>query len=425
MLLPRSPGAACARAAGWILLAVLSGGAALAQRVMVPHTSPRGLIALVDVSAGAMIQSDWIDVAATAQPPLTTASLLSHVERVDDEVWVAAGQWIYRYGVPSRSLIGSFPVGLPARSIDRQENRVLVTTRANIQSFSFDGSQLAVFDIQDAGDTMDMGDGTMLVALQDGTRVGRYTLAGDFIGVFAGPSVPTPFGILSRPGQLARRRNGNVLICGDVRVYEFTPAGDFVREVDAGPFEGGVIETFGGRWLVPLSTGLALHDPEFRTTNTVGGPFFGQGRKVGIFDRGDASVLNPGDPNTTVTCLGAPNATGFAARIGALGSPVVKERLFGLFGDRLPPGAMTAIAISREPAAIPFTGGTICVSRFSLAFPGGPQIADPTGRIQLVIVRGPIRLTSVAPGLTLHAQVFYRQGASVMVSDAISVTFAQ
>lgn len=406
-------------------MAALTTGAALAQRVMVPHTSPRGQIALVDVGAGAMIQSDWIDVESTALPPLTTASLLSHVERVEDEIWVAAGQWIYRYSVHSRGFIGSFSVGLPARSIDRQENRVLITTRSNIQSFATDGSPIAVFDIGDAGDTMDMGNGTMLVALQDGTRVERYTLAGDFIDVFAGPSVPTPFGILSRPRQLARRRNGNVLICGDVRVYEFTPAGDFIQEVDAGPFEGGVFETFGGRWLVPLGTGLALHDPGLQTTNTVGGPFFGQGRKVGLFDRGDAGALSPGDPTTSVTCPGVPNATGFAARIGALGSPNVRDRLFGFFADRLPPGAMTSIAISRDPAAIPFTGGTICLSRFGLTFPGGPQIADATGRIQLPIIRGPIVLTSVAPGLTIHAQVIYREGPSVKVSDAVSVTFAQ
>ncbi len=409
----------------WASVAAATVCVAAAQRVMIPHTSPRGLIALVDVSAGAMIQSDWIDVDATAVPPLTSANLISHAERVRDEVWVAAGQWIYRYDIPSRGLISSFSVGLPARSIERQANRVLVTTRSNIHSFDLAGSPTGLFPIDDAGDTMDMGDGTMLVALQDGTRVERYTLSGAFLEVFAGPSVPTPFGILSRPRQLARRRNSNVLICGDVRVYEFTPAGDFVQEVDAGPFEGGVFETFGGRWLVPLGTGLALYDPEFHTTNTVGGPFFGQGRKIGLFDRGDAGVLGPGDPSTAVTCAGAPNSTGFAARIGTLGSPFVEDRLFGLFADRLPPGAMAAMAISREPAAILFAGGTICLSRSSLAFPGGPQIADPTGRIQLPIIRGPIYLTSVVPGLTLHAQVIYREGPTVMVSDAVRVTFAE
>lgn len=421
-----SPAAGRAPLQGLLALAcasILPTGAK-AQRLLVPHDSPRAMVALVDVSAGALFDSAWIDVDATAVPPLTSSNVLSHAERVRDEVWVAGGQFVYRYDVGTRAYLGSFAALASVRSIDPQPGRVVLTTIDRVESRTFDGGFIEEFPIEDASDTLDLGDGTMLVARRAEARVDRFTRDGTFLSVFAGPSVPTPFGVLSRPQQLALDRGGRVLVCGDVRAYIFEADGTFVDEIDAGPFEGGVSSTYAGWLFIPLGTGMALHDPVTGATATIGGPFFGEGRKVGLLDRGDPGSLEPGEASSSMTCEGSVNSTGRQARVAVLGSSLATDRLFGLFGDRLPPGAPVIPLLSRVSTPLPFAGGALCLDRRVILTPLAPLAADSLGTVEAGLVRGPSAVIAPLPGSTLHLQLLYRDGPRTLISDAARVTFS-
>lgn len=416
MRLPRQPLLVAA--------ALLAGAApATAQRLLVPHDSPRAMVALVDVNAGALFDSAWIDVENTAEPPLTSSNVLVQAERVGDEVWVAGGLWVYRYDIQSRELIASFEARSPVRSIEQQDGRVLLTTFDEIEVRALDGSFLADLPISGASDTLALGDGTMLVARRTLARVDLFSTGGAFLGVFAGPSVPTPFGILSRPLQLSRMRDGRILVCGDVRAYVFETTGSFVQEIDAGPFEGGISDTFSGRLFITLGTGMALHDLATGATATIGGPFFGQGRKVGVLDRGDAASIGPGDPSSAVTCPGGINSTGRRARVAPIGSSLATDRLLGLHGDRLPSLALTLPLLARESDVLPLGGGFLCLDRRTLTTPLRPIVADEFGTVEAVLVRGPSAVVAPLPGSTLHMQLAYRDGGPLLVSDAVRVTF--
>lgn len=407
-----------------MLAALVPSGRAHAQRLLVPHDRPRGLVALVDVRAGALVTPDWIDVQATAWPPPSASSLVA-AERVRDEVWVAASGWIYRYSTETRGFLGNLHFDAPVRSIEAQSRQVVVTTGDFLETLDFDGTPTGRIEVDGAGDTLELRD-TMLVAVREETRIDRYTLAGRRIGVFAGPEIPSTFGVLSNPRQLALRANGNVLVCGDVRVYEFTPDGTFVAEYDVGPFEGGVAETVTGRLFVSLGDGVALHDSATGATTRVGGLEFGQGRKVGVLDSGLGPVLGPGEPSSDTTCPGARNSTGFAARAGVLGSGDTRDRLFGVFGDRLPPGAVVVVAAGRSPGATVLDAGTLCIERDAIQFVPGPVLAaDDAGRIVAPVLRGTSSTMLLLPGSTWHFQLVYRDGASVRLSDAVRVTFAE
>ncbi|MEM9378788.1 MAG: hypothetical protein AAGB93_02485 [Planctomycetota bacterium] len=399
-------------------------GEAAGQRLLVPHDRPRGLIALVDVRAGALVTPDWIDVQSTASPP-PNASALSAAERVRDEVWIAASSWVYRYSVSTREFLGALAFDSTVRSIDAQSRRVVVTTRDFLETLDFDGTRTGRLEVVGAGDTLELRD-TMLVAVRDETRIDRYTLAGRRIDVFAGPEVPSTLGVLSRPRQLALRANGNVLVCGDVRVYEFSPDGTFLAEYDVGPFEGGVAETVGGRLFVSLGNGVAVHDAASGATTRVGGFDFGQGRKVGVLDSGLPAVLAPGEASSEVTCPGARNSTGFAARAGALGSGDTRDELFGVFGDRLPPGVVVVLAAGRSPGTTVLNAGTLCIERDAvLLVPGLPLRADEAGRIVAPVLRGSSPAAPLLPGSTWHFQLVFRDGPEVRLSDALRVTFAE
>lgn len=414
---------AARRAAGILAVASVLAGPAAAQRLLVPHTSPRAQVALVDASAGALIDAAWLDVEATAEPPLSSSNILSHAERVGDEVWVAGGAWVYRYDVATRALLGAFQAGSNVRSIDPQEGRVVLTTIGQVELRGYDGAAQGTLPIFGASDTLDLFDGTMLVARRTLARVDRYTTDGQFVEVFAGPSVPTTLGVLSQPNQLARERYGHVLVCGDVRVYEFDVDGTFLDEIDAGPFEGGVSTTYSGRLVIPLSTGLALYDPATDALTTIGGPFFGQGRRVGLLDRGDPAVLAPGDPSSAMTCEGGLNSTGRRARVAAVGSAYPADRLFAIHGDRLPPGSVTMLLVARTSRPTPFAGGTLCVDRMTAVLPLPPMVAEADGTVDAALVRGPVASIAPFPGTTLHLQLLHRDGAAVRVSDAVRVTF--
>jgi len=390
--------------------------AALAQRLLVPHSSPRALVALVDAGAGVLIDGAWLDVEGTATPR-PSANSLRDAERVGDEVWVAAGARIYRYDVATRAFLASHPTAGVARSIEWQGDRVLVATPMLIHVFDLGGHGVTRMPISGAGDTLDLGDGTMLVARRDASRIDRFTLEGSFLSVFAGPQVPTPLGVLSRPLQLARRLGVNgestVLVCGDVRAYEFTLGGALVREFDAGFFEGGVHDTRSGRWLVSLSSGLVLLDPDTGARTTIGGPFFGTGRKIGLFDRGGAGTIGEAEPTAEVICAGD-------ARLGVLGSAVATDRLMSLFADRLPPGAPCALVVARDPARpAPGSAPGLCVDRVSSRFIGPATLAQADGQARFTLVEGSIGEVALAPFVDVYAQVVYRDGLDVRLTGAV------
>lgn len=396
--------------------AALLAPAALAQRLLVPHSSPRGLVALVDAGAGVLIDGAWLDVENTATPK-PSANSLRDAERVADQVWVAAGARIYRYDVATRAFIASLPTAGVARSIEWQGDRVLVATPALIHVFDVDGRSLGRLPIDGVGDTLDLGNGTMLVARRDVSRIDRFTREGGFLSIFAGPQIPTPLGVLSRPLQLSLRLGVHgeptVLVCGDVRAYEFTRGGAFVREFDAGFFEGGIHDTRSGRWLVSLSSGLVLLDPDTGARTTIGGPFFGTGRKIGLFDRGGAGSIGPAEPTVEEICGGD-------ARLGVLGSAVATDRLMSLFADRLPPGALCALVVARDPARpAPGAAPGLCIDRTSGRFVGAATVAQADGQARFTLVEGPLGEVALAPFVDVHAQAVYRDGLETRLTSAI------
>lgn len=410
-----------ASTAGALLLGVAPKAAA--QRLLVPHDRPRALVALVDVQAGALVDNAWLDVGATAIPPPSPGAIRV-AERVGDEVWVGAAVWVYRYDAVTRTFINSFFVDAPIRSIECQTRQVIVTTSDDLQSFDFDGTPRHRYPIYGAGDTLELRD-SMLVAIKDESRIDRYALDGTRLGTFAGPSIPTALGVLSKPQQLALRADGNVLVCGDVRVYEFTADGEFVGEYDVGPFEGGVAETIQGRLVVPLANGLALHDAATRATTRVGGLVFGQGRTARLFDRGPDPELEPDGSSSDVTCPGGVNSSGRVARVGVLGSANVADRIFSVFGDRLPPGAPAIVALAPSARRTVLEGGTLCLDPDSTTFVPQTVAADGNGTFLLPLVRGQQAIALFPPGTTWHVQLLVRDGPSLVLSDAARVTFAE
>lgn len=410
----------------WMPAAIALLTPAFGQRVMVPHNYPHAQVALVNIRAGALVDGAWIDVQATGVPTPGNG-VLKDAELVGDEVWIASSFWIYRYEARGqRRFLSSFSVPDPIRSIeaqsDAQQNRVVITTTEGLRFYDVDGTYQGNIDISGTGDTLELED-SMLVALQDDNRVDRYTLDGQWISTFAGPSVPTSLGILSRPLQVSRRLNGNILIAGDVRVYEFMPNGHFIAEYDVGPFEGGVIESISGRLFVPLQSGVALYDVATDRSTLIGGLYFGQGRRVGYYDDGTRASLQPGEWASDVVCRGAAHSGGDRARIGILGSPQLREESIAIFVDRMPPFAQALLMLSREQEVLPTDGlGYLCLGRRSLTFVGGAERADVSGQSLFTVVRGPSKAIHLEPGSTWFVQSLYRDGSALKFSSAITFT---
>ncbi|WP_145205553.1 hypothetical protein [Planctomycetes bacterium Poly30] len=407
-------------------LVVAAAAPALAQRVMVPHNYPGAQVALVNIRAGALVRGDWIDVQATGIPTPGN-NVLRDAELVGDEIWVASPFWIYRYEARGeRNFISSFSVHDPVRSIEAQSaaqnHRVVITTNEGLRFYTPDGTYLGDVDVDGTSDTLEL-EGSMLVALQDRNRIDRYTLDGQRISTFAGPSVPTSLGLLSEPLQLSRRRNGNILVCGAVRIYEFTAQGDFVGEYDVGPFEGGVIESLSGRLFVPLQNSVALYDELTDQSTLIGGLYFGQGRRVGYFDDGSRAVLQPGEWASDVVCRGAEHSGGDRARVGILGSPDLSEESLALFVDRTPPFAQSRLMMSRVQEFLPAGPvGNLCLDRNTLLFVGNAQQSDSRGRAVFQIVRGPQVAIQLGAGSTWLAQTLFRDGPVMRLSSAMSFT---
>ena len=400
---------------------------ALAQRVMVPHNRPQAQIALVNIRAGALVQSDWIDVFATAVPKPSNGQL-TDVELVGNEIWVAAPFWIYRYEARGeRRFLASFPVSQPVRSIEAQSaaqgHRVIITTTDSALIYDRSGNLQGEIAVVGAGDTLELST-SMLVAIQDDSRIDRYTFDGQFIETFAGPSVPTSLGVLSSPKQLSRRLNGNILVAGDVRVFEFSATGAFIGEYDIGPFEGGVIESVSGRILVPLLDGVALYDATTgRSTPVVGGLYFGQGRRVGYYDEGTRLTLVPGDWASDVLCRSYENSLGIDAQAAILGSPDLNERSLSIFVDRMPPFAQARLMLATGYLVTPMGSvGDLCLNQRSRFFIGGAERADVAGQALFQVVRGDFSLLNLGAGTTWCAQSIYRDGAELRLSSAITFT---
>ncbi len=399
---------------------------ALSQRVMVPHNRPHASVALVNLRAGALVDGRWIDVHDTGWPIPGNSELID-VERVCEEVWIASSFWIYRYEAGGdRPFIASFYVDAPIRSLEVQSDalagRVLVTTHDSIRVFDAHGIEQGRLPIEGAGDTLESGD-SMLVALQDDNRIDRYTFDGQWLGTFAGPSVPTALGLLSEPRQLSRRRNGNLLVAGDVRIYEFTAEGEFVGEYDVGPFEGGVIESVSGRLFVPLQNGMAIYDVPTERATLVGGLYFGQGRRVGYFDEGTRLDLDPGEWTADVTCRGAAHSGDDRARIGILGSPALDERSLTIFVDRMPPQSFGLLMLAPRPGFTPAGAiGHLCLDRRTAVYVGDAEVSDASGQAMFQVVRGPQAIMELGAGSTWFAQSLFRDGTAMRLSSAMTFT---
>lgn len=425
---PKRPSCAKGLALGSLnaLIAVALAPVSLGQRVMVPHNRPHASVALVNIGAGALVDGVWIDVQASGIPTPGNSELVD-AERVGDEAWIASSFWIYRYAVnDGRAFISSFHVDAQVRSLEFQPDvlggRVLVTTTDSIRVFRPDATEIGHMPIGGAGDTLEI-EGGMLVAIQDENRIDRYTLGGQWLCTFAGPAVPTTLGILSEPRQLSRRRNGNILVAGDVRVYEFTSEGLFIDEYDVGPFEGGVIESVSERLFVPLQNGVAIYDAASRRSTHVGGLYFGQGRRVGYFDDGSRSALEPGDWSSAVTCRGAAHSGADRARVGILGSPQLRERTLALFVDHLPQPSHSILMLApRYEFTEVGAAGNLCLHRDSLIIAGDPEPADEFGQALFQLVRGPEGHEALFPGSTWFAQALFRDGSSFRLSSAMKFT---
>ncbi len=402
------------------------GASALAQRVMVPHNRPHAQIALVNVRVGALVQGDWIDVEATAIPAPSNGQL-TDVELVGDEVWVAAPFWIYRYEARGdRNFIASFPVPDPVRSIEAQsmaqDGRVIITTTESLRIYDRAGNLIGSIPVPGAGDTMELAT-SMLIAIQDESRIDRYTFDGQFIETFAGPTVPTTLGVLSSPKQLSRRVNGNILAAGDVRVFEFSRSGAFIGEYDAGPFEGGIVESVDERLLITLQDGMALYDTATHRVTPLSGLYFGQGRRVGYYDEGTRETLVPGEWTSDGLCRSIENSRGFRARTSILGSPDLAEGSLSLFLDRMPPFAQARLMISSAQAFTPMGSmGDFCLDPRARFFIGGAELADSVGQAQFQIVGNNDALLELGPGTTWCAQGLYRDSVDLRFSSAITFT---
>ncbi|MEM8710544.1 MAG: hypothetical protein AAGG01_06300 [Planctomycetota bacterium] len=394
---------------------------------MVPHDQPGAQVALVNVRTGALVDGNFLDVRATGVPT-PGSSALTDVERVSDEIWVTASFWVYRYEARGeRRYLGSFSVDAPIRSLEFQDlepaGRVLITTTDSILVYDVEARERGHMPVAGAGDTLLLERTSMLVAIQDESRVDRYTLEGQRLGTFAGPTVPTALGLLSEPRQLARRLSGNILVCGDVRVYEFTPSGDFVGEYDVGPFEGGVYESISGRLFVPLQNSVALYDAQTQRSTQVGGLFFGQGRRVGFYDSGTRLVLEQGDWMSDVSCRGAVHSGGERARAGLLGSPDLDEASIAVFVDRMPPRSLVRLSFSPSLAFTPAgSAGYLCLGASGLATLPTPERGDATGQALFQIVRGPTTFFDLGAGSTWNTQALYRDGHALRYSSAITFT---
>ena len=396
---------------------------------MVPHNRPQAQIALVNIRAGALIEGDWIDVHETAIPAPSNGQL-TDVELVGDEIWVAAPFWIYRYEARGdRRFVTSFPVGAPVRSIEAQSaaqgNRVLITTTDSLLIYDRVGTLLSEVPVAGAGDTLELPS-SMLIAIQDDSRVDRYTFDGQFIETFAGPDVPTSLGVLSNPKQLSQRLNGNILVAGDVRVFEFSPTGSFIGEYDIGPFEGGIIESVSGRIFVSLQDGAALYDATTgRTTPVTGGLTFGQGRRIGYFDEGTRATLTHGDWSSDVLCRSVENSAGLEAHAAIMGSADLEDASLSIFVDRMPPFAQGRLMLATDQAFTPMGSmGNFCLDQRSRFFIGGAERADSVGHAQFRLVQERQSLVEFAPGMTWCAQSIYRDGDALRLSSAIVFTLS-
>jgi hypothetical protein len=135
-----------------------------------------------------------------------------------------------------------------------------------------------------------------------------------------------------------------------------------------------------------------------------------------------------GDP----TCSGAPNSTGRAASLAALGSPLASGNALVLEGSDLPPQQVGCFLASRSEARVEAPGGslgTLCLGAPVLRL-AGIATADEAGRMarqvntQAVTDLPPV---AIEPGETWTFQAWYRDaglgGSGSNFTGAIRVTF--
>lgn len=130
-------------------------------------------------------------------------------------------------------------------------------------------------------------------------------------------------------------------------------------------------------------------------------------------------------------CSAAPSSTGDAARVRAVGSSSVAARDVHLVASGLPAHTFAIVASSRDAGFVPGLGGgagNLCLGGVIGRLPGGAiragALGDLGARIDPAAIPEGGALVPALPGDTWRFQVWFRDGATSNLSDAIAITFA-
>lgn len=270
-------------------------------------------------------------------------------------------------------------------------------------------------------------DGNLYVPSFWNHRVKRYDPAtGAFLGDALGP-LTSP---LRNPREVLFLGDGTALVAseGNDRVLRFDPStgaylGMLVGDDPATPGD----ESGGLDGPVAIRLGIGA---ELLVTSINGGGVKRYALRTGAF-LGDlvAAASAPTLPSGLVvsarwtrTCPGTVGSLGVAAELSATGLTSVESDRLGLAVVGVPAGEALVFLVGDAPSGAPWPGGGLCVGGALAAL--GITTADVHGR---ATARLPLRTLGHAPGVTLHAQALYRDGAHASgagASSALSLTIA-
>ena len=123
-------------------------------------------------------------------------------------------------------------------------------------------------------------------------------------------------------------------------------------------------------------------------------------------------------------CVGAPNSAGAGARISLLGATSVSENQFGLHVSGLPQLVTGLFQQGSQRVQTPLGAGVRCVggSLFRL-FPFTQSDAAGIARRSVDLQNPPRPAAAIVRGSTWNFQLWYRDGGTSNLSDALAVTF--
>ena len=146
---------------------------------------------------------------------------------------------------------------------------------------------------------------------------------------------------------------------------------------------------------------------------------------------GDTWTFDPGPPDVTYYCIGAPNSVGSGARIGYYGSTSIAANDFHLTVAHAPPHQFGLFFYGPGQDEVLFGNGYRCIAPYPTGlFRLGPPL--PTDVAGTVIRHVDFDLLSggdgeIFPGSTWNFQFWYRDpahgGEQFNLSDALSAIF--